>query len=60
MLDRVTTLAALALFTAFLAVVVIFVEEIDLAIICLIVLAMALVEFWPVIRRGQREPDREA
>ncbi len=55
MLDRLITVAALLLFVAFLAVVVLFVEEIDLAIIVLLVVAMAIVEFWPVLRRQQNQ-----
>jgi len=57
MVDRLTTVLALLLFTAFLAVVVIFVQEVDLAIIVLLVLVMAFVEFRPVILGRRKDAD---
>ncbi len=55
MIDRLVTLAALLLFVAFLTLVVVFVEEIDLAVIVALVVAMAFVEFLPVLRGRQND-----
>ncbi len=48
-LDRVLASAAFLLLVAFLAVVVYFVEEVDLTIVMVLVLLMAWAELWPVI-----------
>ncbi len=49
-LDRILALLAFLLLIAFLAVVVVFVGEVDLTIVMLLVLLMAWAELWPLIR----------
>lgn len=50
--DRVLAVFSLAVFVAFLGIIVYFVTEADLAIVVLIVIAMAAFDFYRTVFRG--------
>ena len=55
MLDKVIAIVSVAALVAFTAVVVVFVKELDLAIVVVLCLLMACYDFWTTLRRQKNE-----
>ena len=55
-MDRIFAIAALAIFIGFLALIAGFVPELDLIVVFVFVIALAIWDFWPIIR-PQRKGD---
>ncbi|MEM7226295.1 MAG: hypothetical protein AAF495_25190 [Pseudomonadota bacterium] len=64
MLDRGLAVIAMALLIVFLGIVVTFVKEIDLTVVCVLVVLMAIYEIWVDVRtsgngKGNGRPSGE-
>ena len=53
-MDRILALVAMATLVAFVGLVAIFVGIPDLIVVCVVVLAMAIYDFWRALRPGPR------
>lgn len=60
MLDKILATISLLMLIAFMGTVIGFVKEIDLAIVTIIVLAMAIYDFWATLRRGHGSTTRSS
>ncbi len=54
MLDRVLALVSMACFVVFVGILIAYVKEPDLIIICLIVITMAVFDFFQMTRNKQK------
>lgn len=58
MLDKILATISLAMLIAFMGTVIGFVKEINLTVVVVIVLAMAVYDFWRTLKRGHGSTTR--